>query len=127
MGNSGTSMRLLSGCCRAALPGTLIGDASLSRRPMRRVTDAAGQHGGAHRYLEHRAPRRCTSRQRRSWSASTIAMPVASAQVKSSLLLAGLYADGETCVSEPAPTRDHTERMLTALGYAVRRDGAASA
>jgi 3-phosphoshikimate 1-carboxyvinyltransferase len=48
-------------------------------------------------------------------------MPVASAQVKSSLLLAGLYAQGETCVSEPAPTRDHTERMLTAFGYSVRR------
>ena len=48
-------------------------------------------------------------------------MPVASAQVKSSLLLAGLYAQGETCVTEPAPTRDHTERMLTAFGYSVRR------
>jgi 3-phosphoshikimate 1-carboxyvinyltransferase len=51
-------------------------------------------------------------------------MPVASAQVKSSLLLAGLYAEGETCVTEPAPTRDHTERMLTAFGYSVRRHAA---
>jgi len=51
-------------------------------------------------------------------------MPVASAQVKSCLLLAGLYADGETCVTEPAPTRDHTERMLAAFGYPVRREGA---
>jgi 3-phosphoshikimate 1-carboxyvinyltransferase len=51
-------------------------------------------------------------------------MPVASAQVKSSLLLAGLYARGETCVTEPAPTRDHTERMLAAFGYPVQRQGA---
>jgi 3-phosphoshikimate 1-carboxyvinyltransferase len=50
-------------------------------------------------------------------------MPVASAQVKSSLLLAGLYAEGETCVTEPAPTRDHTERMLAGFGYPVRREG----
>jgi len=50
-------------------------------------------------------------------------MPVASAQVKSSLLLAGLYADGETCITEPAPTRDHTERMLAAFGHPVHRDG----
>ena len=50
-------------------------------------------------------------------------MPVASAQVKSSLLLAGLYAQGETCVTEPAPTRDHTERMLQGFGYSVSRDG----
>ena len=51
-------------------------------------------------------------------------MQVASAQVKSALLLAGLYADGETSVTEPAPTRDHTERMLQGFGYAVRRQGA---
>jgi 3-phosphoshikimate 1-carboxyvinyltransferase len=51
------------------------------------------------------------------------AMPVASAQVKSSLLLAGLYASGKTCVSEPAPTRDHTERMLAGMGYALQREG----
>ena len=50
-------------------------------------------------------------------------MPVASAQVKSSLLLAGLYAEGDTCVSEPAPTRDHTERMLHGFGYQVSRNG----
>ena len=49
-------------------------------------------------------------------------MPVASAQVKSSLLLAGLYASGQTCVSEPAPTRDHTERMLAGMGYPVQRE-----
>jgi 3-phosphoshikimate 1-carboxyvinyltransferase len=53
-------------------------------------------------------------------------MPVASAQVKSCLLLAGLYAEGETCVTEPAPTRDHTERMLGGFGYEIRRDGARS-
>jgi 3-phosphoshikimate 1-carboxyvinyltransferase len=51
-------------------------------------------------------------------------MPVASAQVKSSLLLAGLYATGQTCVTEPAPTRDHTERMLAGMGYSLERDGA---
>lgn len=51
-------------------------------------------------------------------------MPMASAQVKSALLLAGLYADGETCVTEPAPTRDHTERMLSGFGYPVSRSGA---
>jgi 3-phosphoshikimate 1-carboxyvinyltransferase len=123
MGNSGTSMRLLAGLLSGqSFPVTLVGDSSLSRRPMRRVTEPLARMGArigttaagtAPLQLE---PVECLS-------GIDYLMPVASAQVKSSLLLAGLYAEGETCVTEPAPTRDHTERMLTAFGYAVRREG----
>jgi 3-phosphoshikimate 1-carboxyvinyltransferase len=123
MGNSGTSMRLLCGLLSGQrFPSTLIGDASLSGRPMRRVTTPLGSMGARIRTsAQGTAPLHIAP------AAQLVgidyAMPMASAQVKSSLLLAGLYADGDTCVSEPAPTRDHTERMLSALGYAVRRDG----
>ena len=123
LGNSGTSMRLMSGLLAGqSFPSTLTGDTSLSGRPMKRVV-APLVSMGAH--IETTA----------TWTAplhirggSTLAgieyhMPVASAQVKSSLLLAGLYARGQTCVSEPAPTRDHTERMLTGMGYPVQRSG----
>ena len=123
MGNSGTSMRLLSGLlCGQSFATTLTGDASLSRRPMRRVTEPLARMGGRIDSSEQgTAPLRI--RPAGGLDGIDYAMPVASAQVKSSLLLAGLYARGETCVREPAPTRDHTERMLTALGYEVRRAG----
>jgi 3-phosphoshikimate 1-carboxyvinyltransferase len=124
MGNSGTSMRLLAGLLSGqSFPVSLVGDLSLSKRPMRRVTEpltsmgariATTEDGTAPLHLEPAA----------HLSGIDYRMPVASAQVKSSLLLAGLYADGETCVTEPAPTRDHTERMLTAFGYSVRRHAA---
>jgi 3-phosphoshikimate 1-carboxyvinyltransferase len=123
LGNSGTSMRLLAGLLAGqGLPVTLVGDASLSRRPMRRVTEPLTAMGaridttpaGTAPLVIHPAA---------AVTGIDYQMPVASAQVKSSLLLAGLYAAGETCVTEPAPTRDHTERMLAGFGYPVRRSG----
>ena len=123
LGNSGTSMRLMSGLLAGqSFSTTLTGDTSLSGRPMKRVVGPLVSMG---------ADIETTN----TWTAplqihggATLAgieynMPVASAQVKSSLLLAGLYADGKTCISEPAPTRDHTERMLTGMGYPVQREG----
>jgi 3-phosphoshikimate 1-carboxyvinyltransferase len=121
MGNSGTSMRLLTGLLSGqSFPVTLIGDASLSRRPMRRVTEPLAQMG-ARVGTSGQGTAPLTIEPAGGLRAIDYRMPVASAQVKSSLLLAGLYAEGETCVTEPAPTRDHTERMLSAFGYPVRR------
>jgi len=123
LGNSGTSMRLMCGLLAGqGLEITLVGDASLSKRPMKRVTEPlAGMgaridtaEGGTAPLHIHPAD---------DLHGIDYAMPVASAQVKSCLLLAGLYAQGETCVTEPAPTRDHTERMLQGFGYEVRRAG----
>ena len=123
-GNSGTSMRLLTGLLAGQeLFAVLTGDGSLRRRPMARVVEpltamgarilgrdgdrlaplAIAPAGGLHG-TEHRPA-------------------AASAQVKSALLLAGLYAEGETAVLEPVPTRDHTERMLAAMGADVRTEG----
>ena len=123
LGNSGTSMRLLTGLLAGqGMAVTLTGDDSLSSRPMRRVTDPLARMGaridttGA-----GTAPLRIHPVER--LHGIDYELPVASAQVKSALLLAGLYAEGETCVTEPAPTRDHTERMLQGFGYAVRREG----
>jgi 3-phosphoshikimate 1-carboxyvinyltransferase len=124
LGNSGTSMRLLSGLLAGqGFASTLVGDASLSRRPMRRVTGPLAQMGARiATTTEGTAPLHIDPVD--SLRPLCYDMPLASAQVKSSLLLAGLYAQGETCVAEPAPTRDHTERMLAAFGYPVRREGA---
>jgi 3-phosphoshikimate 1-carboxyvinyltransferase len=123
LGNSGTSMRLMAGLLAGqGFDCTLIGDASLSRRPMRRVTEPLSRMGAR---IETTSAGTPPLRIHPVGGLTGIHydMPVASAQVKSSLLLAGLYARGETCVTEPAPTRDHTERMLAGFGYAVRRDG----
>ena len=123
LGNSGTSMRLMSGLMAGqGMDLTLTGDESLSGRPMKRVTapladmgaDIETARGGT-------APLHIKPVD--SLSGVEYDMPVASAQVKSCLLLAGMYAQGETCVTEPAPTRDHTERMLQGFGYEVRREG----
>ncbi len=124
LGNSGTSMRLLSGLL-SSLPFdvTLIGDGSLSRRPMRRVTEPLGQMGAEIEATPEGTPP-LHIRGGRALRGIDYPMPVASAQVKSALLLAGLSAQGRTCVTEPAPSRDHTERMLTAFGCPVERDGA---
>jgi len=117
-GNSGTTMRLLAGLLAGQdFASELIGDESLSRRPMDRVVEPLREMGarasfpplrvgggGALRGVEYRAPK-------------------PSAQVKSAILLAGLYADGTTAVVEPVKTRDHTEVMLAAMGVAVRSDG----
>lgn len=123
LGNSGTSMRLLSGLMAGQeFAVTLVGDASLSGRPMKRVTAPLADMGArVHTTDAGTAPLRIEPVS--ALRPIQYDMPVASAQVKSCLLLAGLYADGETCVREPAPTRDHTERMLQGFGYPVTRDG----
>jgi 3-phosphoshikimate 1-carboxyvinyltransferase len=123
LGNSGTSMRLMSGLLAGqGFDVTLTGDASLSSRPMKRVTDPLAQMGAVIETTEKgTAPLQIKGKA--SLHGIEYDMPVASAQVKSCLLLAGLYADGETCVTEPAPTRDHTERMLRGFGYEVQREG----
>ncbi|QKT04783.1 3-phosphoshikimate 1-carboxyvinyltransferase [Ectothiorhodospiraceae bacterium 2226] len=124
LGNSGTSMRLLAGLLAGqAFDVTLSGDASLTRRPMRRVADPLATMGARiDTSGDGTPPLRIHGGQ--PLQGIDYVMPVASAQVKSSLLLAGLYANGRTCVTEPAPTRDHTERMLAGFGYTVERDGA---
>ncbi|WP_193222288.1 3-phosphoshikimate 1-carboxyvinyltransferase [Alkalilimnicola sp. S0819] len=124
LGNSGTTMRLLSGLLAGqSFDCTLTGDHSLSVRPMRRVTEPLARMGARIDTTDAgTAPLRIHGGT--PLKGIDYALPVASAQVKSALLLAGLYAEGETRVTEPAPTRDHTERMLAGMGYAVRRDGA---
>jgi 3-phosphoshikimate 1-carboxyvinyltransferase len=123
LGNSGTSMRLLSGLLAGQnFDSALVGDESLSRRPMKRVTEPLARMGARIDATgQGTAPLKVHGGQK--LTGIDYVMPVASAQVKSSLLLAGLYANGRTCVTEPAPTRDHTERMLTGFGYAVSRQG----
>lgn len=123
LGNSGTSMRLLTGLFAAqAFDCTLTGDASLNKRPMKRVADPLAKMGALIETTDTGTPP-VTVRGGHKLRGIDYVMPVASAQVKSSLLLAGLYADGQTCVTEPAPTRDHTERMLRGFGYAVQTQG----
>ena len=119
MGNSGTAVRLLMGFV-AALPFscTFVGDASLSKRPMQRVMTPLGQSGAMFNFADGgRLPLTVTG----ASPAKPIdyELPVASAQVKSAILLAGLNADGETRVVEPRPTRDHTELMLKHFGVNV--------
>ncbi len=122
LGNSGTSMRLLSGLLAGQkFDVELVGDHSLMSRPMRRVTEPLARMGAVIETTEEgTAPLRI--RGGRILKGIDYDMPVASAQVKSCLLLAGLYAQGKTCVTEPAPTRDHTERMLSGMGYKVMRN-----
>ena len=123
-GNSGTGMRLLAGLLAGQSFGTeLFGDASLSSRPMGRITVPLGQMGariecrgenpGCAPLLIHPA----------KLKAITYEMPVASAQVKSAVLLAGLFAEGVTTVIQPATTRDHTERMLASFRVITRQSG----
>lgn len=119
LGNSGTSMRLMAGLLSGqTFSSTLTGDASLSGRPMRRVTDPLAEMGAVIGTTESgTAPLHIAGEQ--PLRGIDYVLPVASAQIKSCLLLAGLYAHGQTCVTEPAPTRDHTERMLQGFGYPV--------
>jgi 3-phosphoshikimate 1-carboxyvinyltransferase len=123
LGNSGTSMRLLSGLLAGqTFDVELTGDHSLASRPMRRVTEPLASMG-AEIATTPRGTAPLRIRGGRKLRGIEYELPVASAQVKSCLLLAGLYADGRTCVREPAPTRDHTERMLAGMGYAVEVQG----
>jgi 3-phosphoshikimate 1-carboxyvinyltransferase len=123
-GNSGTTMRMLAGVL-AGHPFTarLVGDASLSRRPMGRVMAPLALMGAGLEASDGHPP--LTIRGRSPLAAITFAPPVPSAQVKSAVLLAGLHAAGTTTVVEPAATRDHTERALEAFGVPIVRDGLA--
>ena len=123
VGNAGTAMRLFSGLLAGqAFDTELTGDASLTKRPMGRVADPLRLMGAVIDTVEGGRPPLKIKGGRRL-SGIDYDMPMASAQVKSCLLLAGLYAEGETRVREPAPARDHTERMLAGFGYAVHREG----
>ena len=123
MGNSGTSIRLLSGLMAGqAFDVELMGDSSLSKRPMKRVTVPLAEMGAVVETAEGGTPP-LKVKGGSPLKGIDYDMPVASAQVKSCVLLAGLYAEGQTCVTEPAPTRDHTERMLRGFGYSVNREG----
>lgn len=122
-GNAGTAMRLLAGLLAGqAFDCELTGDDSLRQRPMQRVAEPLNSMGARIGTAEGGRPP-LKIRGTLALRGVSYAMPVASAQVKSALLLAGLYAEGRTCVTEPAPTRDHTERMLQAFGCTVEKSG----
>jgi len=115
--NSGTTMRLLLGVLAgSSISATLDGDASLRRRPMDRVIAPLRNMGARIESRESRAPATVTGT---PLQGRRHTLPIASAQVKSALLLAGLSASGPTTVVEPTPTRDHTERLLRAMGTDV--------
>ncbi|MEN5425393.1 3-phosphoshikimate 1-carboxyvinyltransferase [Stenotrophomonas pennii] len=118
-GNAGTGMRLIAGVLAGqAFDSVLVGDESLSRRPMRRVTGPLAQMGARiDTQADGTPPLHVHGGQ--PLKGIDFASPVASAQVKSAVLLAGLYAEGETSVVEPHPTRDYTERMLAAFGVEI--------
>jgi 3-phosphoshikimate 1-carboxyvinyltransferase len=122
LGNSGTSIRLLSGLLAGqAFDVELQGDSSLSGRPMGRVATPLREMGAViETEKDGTPPLRIKGGQK--LKGINYKMPMASAQVKSCVLLAGLYAEGETITLEPAPTRDHTERMLRGFGYRVNSD-----
>ena len=120
-GNAGTAMRLLMGLLAGQrFASTLVGDESLSRRPMRRVAEPLGRMGARIETRDGTPPVRIHPVPH--LHGIDFEMPVASAQVKSAVLLAGLYAQGVTSVTEPAPTRDHTERMLEGFGAKLHRE-----
>jgi 3-phosphoshikimate 1-carboxyvinyltransferase len=122
MGNSGTAMRLFTGLLAGQrFDSELIGDASLMRRPMERVAVPLRKMGAGIETQSGRPPVRIAGG--RHLHAIQYHLPMASAQVKSAILLAGLYADGTTSISEPATTRDHSERMLQAFGVNVQVKG----
>ena len=123
MGNAGTAIRLFMGLLAGQdFDSTLVGDASLMRRPMERVAQPLRAMGAQIDTLQGRPPVRLRGGAR--LHAIDYDMPIASAQVKSAVLLAGLYAAGRSSVTEPAPTRDHTERMLRGFGVEVQREAA---
>lgn len=123
LGNSGTAMRLIAGLlCGQEFSSVLVGDRSLTSRPMGRIIRPLTDMGATIASNDGMPPLRITGKGR--LRAIDYALPVASAQVKSAVLLAGLYAHGTTSVTEPAVTRDHTERMLGSMGVRVLTDGA---
>ena len=122
-GNSGTTLRLLCGILAGAgVPATLVGDASLSRRPMERVAAPLRQLGGRVHTAEGGRPP-VVVEGGGTIRPGVVQSEVASAQVKSAVLLAGLFAEGETSFAEPAKSRDHTERLLRQMGVAVTTRG----
>jgi 3-phosphoshikimate 1-carboxyvinyltransferase len=119
--NAGTTMRLLAGMLAGQpFASTLDGSAQLRRRPMRRVTEPLTRMGAHIADTDGHAPLTVTGRPLRGMRYD---LPVASAQVKSALILAALFAEGRTVIREPGPARDHTERMLRAMGADVQTDG----
>jgi 3-phosphoshikimate 1-carboxyvinyltransferase len=121
MGNAGTAIRLFMGLLAGQrFDSQLIGDASLSRRPMQRVAAPLERMGARIETQQGRPPVRIHGGAQ--LHGIDYELPIASAQVKSALLLAGLYARGTTQVTEPAPTRDHTERMLRGFGVTLERE-----
>ena len=123
LGNSGTAMRLMAGLlCGQSFDSTLTGDESLSSRPMQRIIEPLSMMGAKIGSSDGKPPLDIHGGQ--ALAGVHYRMPVASAQVKSAILLAGLYAKGETMVIEPAVTRDHTERMLRSMGASVSGNGA---
>ena len=122
LGNSGTAMRLMAGLLSASpFDVELTGDASLRSRPMQRICEPLSAMGATIESLKGRAPLRIRAGAR--LHGVDYSMPIASAQVKSAVLLAGLSADGRTSVHSPGPSRDHTERMLVAMGVPLTQDG----
>ncbi len=123
LGNSGTSIRLLSGILAGQkFDSILEGDASLLKRPMERIAEPLIKMGAAVSTSESMTPPISVTGGQQL-NAIDYVMPVASAQVKSCILLAGLFAKGVTRIHEPSPTRDHTERMLRGFGYKVQTNG----
>ena len=120
-GNSGTTIRLLTGFLAGkGISATLTGDDSLSSRPMKRVSEPLALLGASVQTTDGHAPLYVKAK---TLIGRDISLNVSSAQVKSALLLAGLSAEGETVVTEPVKSRDHTERMLTAMGANICVDG----
>ena len=125
VGNSGTTIRLLSGILAPqSFSATLTGDASIQKRPMKRVMEPLSQMGAKIESLSGNgcAPLRISGTPLKGIHYKT---PVASAQVKSCILFAGMYADGATTVTEPVLSRDHSERMLEHFGARLTREGTA--
>lgn len=124
MGNSGTSMRLLAGILSAQkFDSVMTGDVSLSKRPMERVATPLRQMGAKIQTTGEKGTSPLSITGGQTLTAIDYTLPVASAQIKSCLILASLWANGTTTITEPEVSRDHTERMLNAFGYPVTTDG----
>lgn len=124
MGNSGTSMRLLSGILSAQkFDSVMTGDPSLTKRPMERIAKPLRLMGAKIQTTGERGTPPVSISGNQPLKGIHYDLPMASAQVKSGILLAGLWAAGTTSITEPEPTRDHSERMLRAFGYEVKTEG----